>query len=140
MSRMRFYMLWFVLLIQAELSFTHSSTLMRTTTCRSLAIERTFSEGDDDVVWTVPAYVPFLNLREGGSLTMSNFTIWAAADDCGSWHPRRQWFYQNHSMEVAVFGGILPRAFMVGKSTSVPQEYNFPAAITLQSMCVKFER
>lgn len=124
--------------------FTHQlvDRLTQITLRRSLAIERTMSGhgDDDDVVWTVPAFDPLLSLREGGSLTLSNFTIWAAADDCVVWHPRRQWFYQNHSLEVAVFGGILPRAFIVGKSTAVPQEYSFPAAITLHSMWVKFER
>jgi hypothetical protein len=111
--------------------------------CRTLVIEPTTSESQDadGVVWSLPAFVPLLKINEGGNLTLSNFTIWAKTDECNGVVPRREWFFHGRQLNAPVFGGILPRAFIMGPNDSGSKGVNEdPAAVTIQSMRFKFER
>eukprot|EP00884_Botryococcus_braunii_P012405 jgi/Botrbrau1/21165/Bobra.0061s0058.1 len=110
--------------------------------CRSLVIEPSTSEGQDadGVVWSLPAFVPLLNIKEGGNLFLSNFTIMAKTDECNRVAPKREWFLLGKHMSTPVFGGLLPRAFVMAPSIGGDVLDENPASVTLQSMRFKFER
>lgn len=109
---------------------------------RSLVIEpSTYEDQDaDGVIWSLPAFVPLLNIKEGGSLTLSNFTIMAKTDECKGIISKREWFFQGKHISMPVFGGLLPRAFMMTPNNGVELLDGNPAAVSLQSMRFKFER
>lgn len=110
--------------------------------CRSLVIEPSFSEGQDadGLVWSLPAFVPLLNIKEGGHLTLTNFTIVAKTDECRGVTPKREWFFQGEHLSMPVFGGLIPRTFMMTPGNGTDGMDGNPASVNLQSMRFKFER